>query len=288
MKKIAVFSFAAVSLLLLSAAASAQTKPQWVQNGVKALNRARSNDGYEFRTFTTTGQNIRTLEAQGLMPLKEYAGGLYGVGAEQMLVDTLDLGGGETALRISLPSSDGSSQLCAQLVDEWSQFNDDIDEWGFDLHRLYAISEGSAAPQFDDFTLTSNYGLKPMWMSLIPGVGQIYKGQKAKGYAILGSEVVLAGVAIYSAAEMARYNRLARKSEAGYDSYKSTVATFRSVRNAALIVGGALYVYNLVDAAVAKGARRVVVKRPDSPSAEFAFVPVVTECGAGVGVAVTF
>lgn len=288
MKKIAIMLLSAV-WLPMAVTVSAQTKPLWVQNGVRSLNNRVKSGDYRFHAFKTTGTYFNQLEAERFEPLKEALAVRYGVGTGGMLLDSVAAEGG-SVFRISFLDGAGKpAEVFARLVDDWARIDDDVTKWGFEFHQLYAVSEPGAGAAFDNFSLTERYGVKPLFMSLIPGLGQIHKGQKGKGYAILGVEAVLIGGTVYSALETAHYNRLARENSGAADSYRSNAATFRSMRNTCLILAGGLYIYNLIDAAVAKGARRVVISRGGAPAAELAFAPVITDDGAaGAGMSVRF
>ena len=283
-----------ITMLLVAATCmtvSAQPKPHWVQKGVKAMNNECSNKSYGFHTFATFGADINQLEAERFKPLMEYVSKEYGTDMDGMKLDSLSSDScSRTTYRLSFLSQDGKvSEVFAQLVDDWSRYDDNVDSWGFEMYQLYAVSERNVQPQFDKFSFTDNYGIKPLFLSIIPGLGQIYKGQDAKGYAILGTEAMLLAGGVYSVTEVGRYNRLAKKNPEVYDSYQSKATTYRQIRNACFIAGGALYIYNLIDAAISKGKRRVVIERQNNAGAEFAFSPMITECGGiGVGMSVKF
>ena len=288
MKKIAVLLFVIVLHFVI---ADAQPKPHWVQKGVKAMNNERSNKGYGFHTFSTYGADINQLEAERFKPLMEYVSKKYGTVIDGMKLDSLCSNScSRTTYRLTFLSQDGKvSEVFAQLVDDWSRYEDNVDSWGFELHQLYAVSECNVQPQFDNFKHTDNYGIKPLFLSIIPGLGQIYKGQDAKGYAILGAEALLLAGGVYSVTEVGRYNRLAKKNLGVYNNYESNATTYRQIRNACFIAGGTLYIYNLIDAVISKGKRRVVVERQNNTGAGFAFSPVISECGGmGVGMSVKF
>ena len=287
MKKIAMLLLTA-AWLVIAMTVSAQTKPRWVQKGVRSLNRECKDGSYRFHAFRTSGADLSLLESGRFEPLKEELAARYGVATDRMQLDSMT-GDGRTTYRISFPDGNGRpAELFAQLVDDWARLDDDVSKWGFEFHQLYAVSEPDAAPAFDNFSVTHRYGVKPVLMSIIPGLGQIRKGQAGKGYAILGTEVLLIGGTVYSAVEMSRYNRLARNNPSEERSYRSKASTFRSMRNTCLILAGGLYIYNLVDAAVARGARHVVIRRDGNPDAELAFAPVVTEHCAGAGMSIRF
>lgn len=284
-----------IVMMLMAAACitvSAQIRPRWVgQKGVRTLNSERSNKSYNFYIFDTFGADINLLKAERFLPLIEHVGKEYGTGVDKIQLDSLRFDGdSRTTYRLSFQSQDGKiAEVFAQLVDDWSQFENDVDMCGFELHQLYAVSAYNVKPQFDNFSLTTNYGLKPLGLSIIPGLGQIYKGQPVKGYAILGAEALFIGGAVYTALEMGHYDRMANRNPVFYDSYQSKATYYRQMRNICFVAGGALYIYNLIDAAFAKGARRVVIKHQDNKNTEFALTPVVCEDGGiGVGMFVRF
>ena len=287
MKKIAMLLLTA-AWLVIAMTVSAQTKPRWVQDGVGSLNRECKDCSYRFHAFRTSGIDLSLLESGRFEPLKEELGNRYGVATDRMQLDSIT-GDGRTTYRISFPDANGrSAEVFAQLVDDWARLDDDVSKLEFEFHQLYAVSEPDAAPAFDNFSVTHKYGFKPVVMSIIPGLGQIRKGQAGKGYAIMGTEVLLIGGTVYSAVELSRYNRLARKNPDMNNSYRSKASTFRSMRNTCLILAGGLYIYNLIDAALAKGARHVVIRRDGNPDAELTFAPVVTDHYAGAGMSIRF
>lgn len=286
-QKIATILLVAVSLLCTLSVLAAP-KPRWVQKGVASLNRERSNDSYRFLRFSTSDIDPNRLVVNRFQPLLTYVSELYQVSLSTVQLDSLvSARAARTTYRISFPSPEGgTSELFAQLVDDWSQFDDGIVAYMFQREQLYVLSELNAVPDFDDFELTRNYGAKPALMSLIPGLGQIYKGQAGKGYAIMGIEAMLLSGAIYSAVEARRYNRLAHRYPEAYASYWSDAATFRQLRNVCLFAAGGLYLYNLIDAVAAKGARRVVIK--PQHHTELALMPVVLPYGTGIGMQIRF
>ena len=81
-----------ITMLLVAVAcmtASAQTKPRWVQKGVKAMNNERSNKSYVFHTFATYGIDINKLENERFKPLMEYVSKEYGTDIDGMKLDSL-------------------------------------------------------------------------------------------------------------------------------------------------------------------------------------------------------
>lgn len=128
-------------------------------------------------------------------------------------------------------------------------------------------------PQFDDFTVTRHYNAaKATALSIIPGLGQIYKKQNVKGWIFMGTEVALIGTLIYSCE---RYN-WHKKHRDKVDWLHNPLTTFKQLRAFTAIAAGGLWIYNIFDAAFCKIAPRVEISRPNSYNTQFSFVPMIT------------
>lgn len=161
-----------------------------------------------------------------------------------------------------------------------------------DYHALYAIERKGAAADFSNISVVKSYASDPAtWgLALIPGAAQFHKGSYRKGGAILGGTVVLVSGIIFTENQRADY---AKKIDKTHDAnIKRAYATrrdhFATGRNVCVGAAAALYAYNLIDAIVAPGARRVVVhKRPNGNT--YAFTPAILDGNApGMAVAMTF
>lgn len=71
-----------------------------------------------------------------------------------------------------------------------------------------------------------------------------------------------------------------------YDSWKGKANSWRNVRNVGIGVAVATYVYNLIDAATSRGARRVKIHR--RPGEGVAVVPAISTDGAAMAFTYTF
>lgn len=128
---------------------------------------------------------------------------------------------------------------------------------------LYQVIAPNTMTDFEQTITTSQYGIHGLWRSMIvPGWGQFYKGSKAKGAMFLGGTAALAGGMVYCQSRIANNRSLAAQT---YNPehlriYSRRISNFSTARNVCIGATAALYVWNLVDAVVASGARRVVVK----------------------------
>ena len=282
---ISIFIFAFLSALCF-VTANAEPLPRWVKKGVTELDKKRTNRSYGFHIFHEEDQNKTIFELNRFKPLLDYVGKTYGVSQPEVTVDSIPANGSLPATYILNFSKDGSMQtVYARLVDSYSRMSDYADNTSdYNFWQLYAISEPGAIPDFDQFILKRKYGVKPVLMSIIPGLGQIYKGEPAKGYSFLGVEAAMVASIIFATTRANKWNSLANRHPEFYDNYQSKADTFRQWRAFCFVAGGALYIYNLLDAALAKGARYVEVKRPDAPDMRLTFSPVVTPEYLGVGI----
>lgn len=146
------------------------------------------------------------------------------------------------------------------------------------LTKLYAKSELGKAPLFDNIELTTRYGARGLWRSaIIPGWGQFHKGANLKGSLILGGCAVLAAGIVFTENQRSDYIRkIAQTHDVNQIKDYSTKADhFATARNICIGAAAALYLYNLIDAVAAPGARRIVVHRRSAAGKTYSFAPTV-------------
>lgn len=143
---------------------------------------------------------------------------------------------------------------------------------------------------YDDLELTTQYGARGLWRSaIVPGWGQFHKGSYLKGGLILGGTAIIVGGIV--ATETIKTDYARRISETHSVDYKRLYAKrvdqFSTARNICIGALGALYVYNLIDAIAAPGARRVVVKKKNEGGQSwysYNFTPASPD-GSSIGMA---
>lgn len=160
-----------------------------------------------------------------------------------------------------------------------------------DYHALYAVERNGATADFSGISSVSSYGGHGLWRSaIVPGWGQLYKGSTVKGSLILGGTALLIGGAIYTDIMRTDYANKIKKTHSADNkrAYATRRDNFAMGRNICLGALGALYVYNLIDAIVAPGARRVLVHER-SGGKSYSLLPSVTSEGTpAVAFAMTF
>ena len=116
-------------------------------------------------------------------------------------------------------------------------------------------------------------------MSGIPGVGQLYKGQKLKGSLMLGCAVLCASGIILCENRRAYYQtRIIEQPKFARD-YSKKSNNWETGRNIAIGATAALVAWSVIDAAMAPGTTRIKI----SPSTSFALRPAALTTPDGVG-----
>lgn len=193
---------------------------------------------------------------------------------------------GKDIYSLNIESSDNVS-IYYEKVDEYYQIEKVGGHSIFRLYVLYAVAKPNVKrPQFDDFTISNRYGASAIARSIVPGWAQIYKGSPTKGYCIMGATV--AGVAGIVVCENLRSSYIRKISEQPKNAlyYSQQADNWENGRNIAIGATAAIYVYNIIDAIAAKGAKRVIVKKRNT---SYSAVPTIMSNGsAGLMVSVNF
>ena len=188
----------------------------------------------------------------------------------------------------SINSKSSEVSLQVLTIDEYWEYSPNL---GYYLTVLYAKSKNNEKAMFDEVEITKSYGMRGIWRSaIIPGWGQFYKGSKIKGAVFLGGTAALAGGIIFSENKRTTYNRNIAES---YNSelkryYANKSSTMSNARN--ICIGGAvaLYIYNLIDAAVAPGAKRIKVTKSKVARHHFSVSPTIKQNMTGMALTYNF
>lgn len=304
--------------LLSGLCANAQNKPHWAIKGVGEINKKRSNDSYTFVKFENFAGSMEEVRRDAQRNLPEYLSKIYGTPASDFTVTVddsnsreLDYKGtmanqaeGNPKVQTDYYITDGARNINARLVDEYISYDENTDgTYDFTLYQLFAVqSNPDVAVHYDIFEYSRAYNGQAVVRSIIPGLGQLYKGQNAKAYTIWGAEALFVGTAIYFDCRSHNYfNDAHNSSYASPDktdfgekaSYLSKARSWRNLRNISIALAIGTYAYNLIDAACAKGPRKVIVKKANPSATEVAMSPAVvydplTGFAPGAGLRVTF
>lgn len=267
---------------------SERIKPQWLHKLPKP-----SNSAFVYETDYATGKSLddaRKKSLNGLIAASGFENGVVVLSDyKSKTVDSkVYSNGGLSDAQVDEFETNShiqgkEVQLHVKAIAEyWTR---DIDGT-INLTTLYAKSI-SGSPNFDTVELTTRYGAHGLWRSaIIPGWGQFYKGNNLKGGLVLSGMAVLAAGIVFTENQRTDYvGKIARTHDADIKrTYITKRNHFATMRNLCIGAATALYAYNLVDALVATGARRLVV-RQRANGKTYTFLPALTIEGNPVMVA---
>ena len=147
----------------------------------------------------------------------------------------------------------------------------------YTCYVLYQVADPQGSGIFENVDLKTSYGAHGLYSVLIPGASQFYKGDYVKGGCFLGGAAILAGGIVWTHSTMNSYYNLENSTHVAQQkqAYHTKAQNLGIGRNVLIGALGALYVYNVIDAFVAPGARRVV--RTGSTTMQYSFMPTVMD-----------
>lgn len=240
-------------------------KPQWMRRLPSAY-----NDTYMFQTVNSSNRSLeeaRKLNVSNLLSESGLKTGVVVVSTTKSdesvsqvwqnghLTETVT-----NSTNTINEARSGEMTVHAALVDEYWTRNK---QGEYELCRLYAKSELGKMPLYDNWEVTTQYyNCSGLWRSaIVPGWGQMYKGSYLKGGLVMGGLVgCIAGV-VFTESQRGVYLAKVGKTHDvnAKKSYINSASNLATGRNVCIGAAAAVYVYGLIDAIVAPGARRVVV-----------------------------
>lgn len=247
-------------------------KPKWVNNTPLELNKT-----YKFVEIISTGNDLNSarIDALRLLAQDRQLTNAINVNVESgklTHVDQTTVNGNfnetiKEQIDINVKISGENYQVQGQKIDEFAEKSSNGQ---IKLHTLFMVAICNN-PVFDNVYLTDKYGFTPAIFSLIPGAGQMYKGSYLKGGCILGSEILCAAGIILCESQRADYKNKVKEQPRFAKTYNTKANNWAIGRNLCIGMAGAIYIYNLIDAAISSGARRVKIKQ--SGKATFSYKP---------------
>ncbi len=251
-------------------------RPRWL----KSMPTQTPGANYEFKLVENSGDNLKTLQLGQVNALGSYlqqTNKIEGVIKED--IEEIDTNEGHTSTvshKLSFQTETSIEAFQCILVDNyWEEVQISSKETMFNYYTLYAVSN-EKYPRFDRFVTTTQYGASAMWRSaLVPGWGQLYKGSTLKGSLMLGGTAAAAAAIVYTENMRSVYaNKMNQTHNFDHRKfYNNKRHSFAIARNACIGAAASLYIYNIVDALVAPGARyiKVSVSPEGSPVAMASF-----------------
>lgn len=273
-------------------AATSGSKPQWVSKGEAGLNSQRCNETYYFKVIQNIGPDIVQLRKSNTNALAEYIGKRNQVNGLEVMELSNNTDGtsvkSKSDFNVVFRNEFSTDAFYASLVDEYwesTTLSDGTPQYHY--YALYAVSSsGSVKPDFDHFEVTRKYGALPVVLSIIPGVGQLYKGQKLKGSLMMGGAVLGAGAIILCENRRSFYQTRIIEQPKFARHYSQKSDNWTTGRNISIGITGALVAWSIIDAAVTPGTTRIKV----SPSSSVALRPtaLATPHSVGFGASMAF
>lgn len=269
--------------------ASDQLKPRWCEHVDETGRLRNSKTGeytYEYKPIRSVGMDLSPLKANRPLKLKEYFQSTYRIEGDSKTEYTHLNANGKTSdtdsYTITFRTISSSEEFeCVFIDDYWERY----DDGEYVLYSLYAVSIPGVKPHFDDFKTTTDYPWHSgVVRSLVPGWGQIYKGSKVKGGLIIAAEAIGVGGIVTSYSMKSSYEKLMQEDPKHLKEYSMSADMWQNIGYGCIAFTAAVYIYNLIDAAIAPGARRVIVYPREKT---FTIAPSVMNDGS-IGIAMKY
>lgn len=227
-----------VSLLCASSALAQQERPSWV-------------DGY----FNDLAYSyIKTASASGFSEdeaLLKAVNQVIGARSHESGVRVhiqIDTNGNVAA------SGSDNLTVKARVIDRYVEYRGG-------QYRVSILAQVAKNPtfDFDAVRVTDEYGFSPS--VFVPGMAQLQKGSKGKGFFFIGAETAFIGTIVVAECMRSSFNSKVNTSHDVDTRRRNADSADRcaTVRNVAIAGALAVYAWNVIDGIVAKGKKHIVV-----------------------------
>lgn len=167
----------------------------------------------------------------------------------------------------------------SRIIDEYIEHTSN----GYTVYQLVQTAKNPSF-DFENVELTNKYKFSPI--AFVPGMAQIHKGSAVKGGIIITAQVAsIAGIVVCENMR-ASYHKKAIEQTKFAKEYTSKARDWSVGRNIAIGAAACIYVYNFIDAVVAKGKMGAVMSN-DRGSA-LSLMPIITEESSGLALTYSF
>ena len=238
---------------------SDKLEPRWVKHTPKG-----ENPNIAYRVVQVYVDNLSEMPRESLKELANYVPQEWGIRTGSA-AEMQKVGVDESQLIVEIESYHGNAEqvpMRCKLVDSYWERVQMGYQNKYRCFVLYQVKRPGASAHAEEWVrVTDRYGFAPVAISIIPGAGQMYKGSYLKGGLIMGGSVLCVGGIVLCESTKAGYQALANKEHNAtkktvYQNNANNWATGSYVCIGAL---AALWIYNLIDAGVTPGARRMVI-----------------------------
>ena len=217
---------------------SATERPSWV-NGYFS---ERNNSYIEVVSATSSSEdNARTKAAQIIVERRSLATGQQ---------TSISINNGN----ISISGSDMLT-VKSRIVDEYIEYLNN------DQYRVNLLVQTAKNPtyQLEPVYVTDKYKFSPR--VFVPGMAQLHKGQTARGILfIAGEAVAVGGIVAFEGLRASYQSKITRTRNAEEKQYYiQKYSNMSNIRNGFIAGAAAIYLWNIIDGAVSKGKKHVVI-----------------------------
>jgi hypothetical protein len=286
-----------IPLLGYSNNKSDRLKPTWLTKSITQS----TNDAYFFVTAHGQGSSLESARLDAIKHLSmrledehQYTFDVHVVSKTERHVEHKQnivqevTGSKHSSTRQEMTSKGKELDVTFKIIDEYWVYGNGT----YDLDILFAVTNPySYYPGIhDQISTTTKYGAAGL-ASIIPGTGQFLKGDVAKGVSFLVADVACAAGIILCESTRAAYAAKVQQQPQYALQYSTRANNWATGRNICLGVTAGIWVWNIIDAFAAKGARRVIVKPQGgyfSMTPTSTYDPIHHTHDMGVGVAYHF
>ncbi len=122
--------------------------------------------------------------------------------------------------------------------------------------------------------------------AFIPGMGQLYKSSKAKGYSFIALQSLSVAGIVLCESERSINMRKAKEQPKFAKEYHNRAQQWEIGRNVSIGVAASVYIWNIIDAYVAKGRPRIVTS--SASNVDLTFNPYISTEASGLSMALHF
>jgi hypothetical protein len=234
--------------------------PRWVKHTPQSPRSAI----YQYRVVQVYVDNLNEVPQKSLQELTNYLPYEWGVTKATASTMRNNTSAGN-AIEVVI-DSEGSKvnevpMHCRMIDTYWERV-----QMGYQTkYRCYVLYQMAQPPYQanEDAYVTDKYGFGAVALSIIPGAGQMYKGSYLKGGLIMGASVLCAGGIVLCESNKAGYQALANKEHnaSKKKTYQNNANNWGTGSYICIGALGALWIYNLIDAGVASGAKRIKINK---------------------------
>lgn len=256
--------------------------PRWVKYVPKS-----ENVNIEYRVIQVYVDRLEDMHKKSLQELTNYIPQSWNVSHYS---EWQTKGNGSNEIQVLMEGSPYSVPMNCQEIDTYWEC---VQLGSYNRYRCYVLYQvvrpGARAVEYT--RLTEKYGFGAGALSIIPGAGQLYKGSIAKGVSFMVTDVAcVAGVVLCESTRVSYAAKMKQQPKHAQE-YSTLANNWSTGRNICIGVTAGIWLWNIIDAFVANGARRVIVK-PNrgyvTMTPSYQINPITSTADQGFGIAYHF